>query len=125
VKPQFRASVRPGGILLVSEIVEENGRTIRENNLARSHSIPIGALVEVKYDRWFGCGACEKVHARLWVAKHTRDCDGTPLYVLGRDRDPDLDLETGCFREEYLRPIEVTPELVNGYDALEWNEEGL
>lgn len=66
----------------VADIVQDNGKTIRENNLARSHNIPIGTLVEVKYDTWEGDGACLKVHARLWVISHDRDCDGTPLYSL-------------------------------------------
>jgi len=35
------------------DIVEKNGKTIRENNLALTHKIPIDTLVEVKYDQWF------------------------------------------------------------------------
>ena len=66
----------------VADIVEENGRTNRENNLEEIHDIPIGTLVEVKYDKWHSGGACEKIHARLWVVSHDRDCDGTPLYSL-------------------------------------------
>jgi hypothetical protein len=72
----------------VADIVEENGKTIRENNLEKTHDIPIGTLVEVKYDEWYGDGACEKVHARLWVIGHSRDCDGTPLYNLSKYREP-------------------------------------
>ena len=65
-------------------IVEANGKTIRENNLETIHRIPIGSLVEVKFNSWFSDGACWKVHARLWVVHHSRDCDGTPLYTLSR-----------------------------------------
>jgi hypothetical protein len=69
-------------LINVADIVEENGRTNRENNLEEIHDIPIGTLVEVKYDKWHSGGACEKIHARLWVVSHDRDCDGTPLYSL-------------------------------------------
>jgi hypothetical protein len=66
----------------VADIIEENGKTIRQNNQEKTHDIPIGTLVEVKYDKWFGRGSCVKTHARLWVWSHDRDCDGTPLYSL-------------------------------------------
>jgi len=66
------------------DIVEENGKTIRENNQEKVHNIPVGTLVEVEYSSWFGGGACERVQARLWVHSHGRDCDGTPLYVLSQ-----------------------------------------
>jgi hypothetical protein len=66
----------------VADIVEENGKTIRQNNQEKTHDIPIGTLVEVKYDKWHSKGACVKTHARLWVWSHDRDCDGTPLYSL-------------------------------------------
>ncbi len=69
-------------IVNVKDIVEENGKTVEENNLDIQHNIPIGSLVEVKYDEWGGNGSCIKVHARLWVVEHTRDCDGEPLYSL-------------------------------------------
>lgn len=71
-----------------ADIIEENGKTIRENNLEKTHDIPIGTLVEVKFDEWHGNGACEKTHARLWVVSHDRDCDGTPLYSLSPFKEP-------------------------------------
>lgn len=46
------------------------GRTYREVNNATHHAIPVGALVELD-----GGG-------RAFVVRHTRDCDGTPLYSL-------------------------------------------
>lgn len=70
-------------VVMFSDIVEKNGKTIRENNMERLHSIPVDTLVEVQYDDWLGGGACAKTHARLWVVEHGRDCDGTPLYWLG------------------------------------------
>lgn len=89
-----------------------------DRNLAIGHNIPIGTLVEVKYDEWHGRGACSKVHARLWVIWHTRDCDGTPLYSLGANPDPARyegslgqcamhGLEGG-FAEDALTPVEMT-----------------
>ena len=71
-------------IINVSDIVEENGKTIRENNLALSHNIPIGTLVEIDLDEDYGNGAGLKGSARLFVVSHGRDCDGTPLYGLSR-----------------------------------------
>lgn len=69
-------------IISVSDIVEKNGNTIRENNWERSHDVPLGTLVEVKYSHWLKDGACLRAEARLWVVSHDRDCDGTPLYSL-------------------------------------------
>lgn len=132
--------------VMFGDIVEENGKTIRENNSTIKHNIPIGALVEVKYDNWHGDGACEKIHARLWVVNHTRDCDGTPIYSLGEkpyktiirmleDLYPDLDLMRkdvwwnfakqlnwirGTFSEESLTPVEVTEDLKDGCGKLRW-----
>lgn len=121
-----------------------NGPTIREENYKLAHNIPVGTLVEVKYDNWHGDGCCQKVHARLWVFSHMRNCDGTPLYVLAditKDQyhktcesmsiQPEdimskrliLNVfETG-FSESSLKPVEVTEELKKGYGALEWTDE--
>lgn len=103
----------------------ETGRTCREDNLARKHRIPIGTLVEVKWDTWFLDGACWKVHARLWVVKHTRDCDGSPLYSLSRHRDPSEAYPLyvhGGFAEDSLLVIDVTPGLIEGHGALQWED---
>lgn len=111
-------------MIMIHDIVEPNGKTIRENNLEKTHKIPVGALVEVRFDSWFGEGACWKVHARLWVVMHARDCDGTPLYSLSRWNDPEVakvsrDMHSG-FAENSLTPVEVTPDLIYGHDALSW-----
>jgi len=58
-------------IIFFGDIVEENGKTIKENNLAREHKYPIGSLVELENGE------------RLFVMAYTRDCDGNPLYNLG------------------------------------------
>lgn len=118
-KSEIRELLR--GPFILHNVVEPNGKTIRENNLQKMHAIPIGTLVEVKYDNWLGGGACEKVHARLWVVAHTRDCDGTPLYSLGR-RPDEIGITNG-FGSESLTPVEVDAKLLEGYGALAWDEE--
>ena len=119
-------------ISFIHDLVEENGKTIKENNLDRHHNIPIGSLTEVKWDAWFGGGACWKVHARLWVVSHDRDCDGSPLYALSRYKREScenferlnlpLEIHRG-FAEDSLTVIKITDELCNGDEALQWPEE--
>lgn len=60
----------------VGDVVENNGLTIKENNLAISHDIPLGTLVEVN------SSASDFDGVRLFVVEHERDCDGEPLYAL-------------------------------------------
>lgn len=91
--------------LFVHDIVEENGKTVRENNLEKKHNIPIGSLVEIKDSR-----------ERLYVCQQIRDCDGTPLYSLCMKDDLALDFEDilnrihsswdGGYSEENLKIIE-------------------
>lgn len=112
-------------LIAIHDLVAVNGKTIKENNLLMKHAIPIGTLVEVQWDEWFGDGACWKVHARLWVVAHTRDCDGSPLYSLSRWRDPEFALYAmglhGGFSEESLSVVEVTNEVKRGDNSLEWD----
>ncbi len=115
-------------MILFHDLKLKDGRTIREHNMELKHNIPIGALVEVKFDAWFGGGACWKVHARLWVVRHDRDCDGTPLYLLSRWDDLSvLRMSPGDYHsgisEEALTVIDVTPEIVRGDGNLEWEDE--
>jgi len=49
---------------------DPKGRSYRQVNNATPHSLGLGVLVELENG------------ARLFTAKHTRDCDGTPLYSL-------------------------------------------
>lgn len=64
--------------VMFSDIVEENGKTIRENNLAKTHKYPLGTVVTVHT----GDGATERSDGRsYYVVGHGRDCDGTPLYT--------------------------------------------
>ena len=50
---------------------DPKGRTYREVNNAKNHKYSVGDLVQIE------------TKARLFVSKLPRDCDGTPLYVLG------------------------------------------
>jgi hypothetical protein len=138
-------------ICSISQMIEENGRTVRENNMERIHNIPVGTLVEVKFDNWHGDGACAKIHARMFVASCGRDCDGTPLYWLTHRKPPfykfrdlmsgDADAHPqpitvneftfmenmyygreGGFTESSLTVIDSNPLLSEGYGSLSWGE---
>jgi|SRR6056297_3234974 len=69
----------------VGDIKESNDNTIKENNSKKQHNIPIGTLVEIitwdndSYNKYNGL--------RLFVVKHERDCDGTPLYGMSWDKE--------------------------------------
>ena len=102
-------------LLMVHNLIDPTdpqGRTYKEVQLATSHSIPIGTLVEAKWDVWYGDGACCKFHGRLWVVNHTRDCDGTPLYDLSQWKSNTVARYTGqvhrTFSEDQLTPVEIT-----------------
>jgi hypothetical protein len=114
-------------MVMIHDIVENNGKTIRENNLEKPHNIPLGTLVEAKWEAWFGEGGSWKVHARMWVVLQGRDCDGTPLYSISRWNDLEVaktsgDLHGG-FSESSLTPVEITPDLLEGVNALQWGSE--
>lgn len=59
---------------------DPQGRTYREVNNAMQHAFAIGDLVELENG------------VRLFVAKQTRDCDGTPLYSLTHKSGGDVSL---------------------------------
>lgn len=73
-------------IITMGDIVEENGKTIRENNLAKQHALKLGDVVEVDIKLSDRHGHPTKVDLRgrchLYVVAHMRDCDGTPLYMV-------------------------------------------
>ncbi len=105
------------------DIVEENGKTVKENNLENKHVIPIGSLVEVLNPE-------ESKGLRLFVMRHTRDADGTPLYALTGDADyigfelPEMKNLQGAnrldiFLEGRSRGIDI------GKVCGEWSEESL
>jgi hypothetical protein len=108
---------------------EPNMMSEREKNIKTGHKIPIGTLVETKWDEWFGGGACCVYHARLFVYEHHRDCDGTPLYLLSERGIQETDYIKGAlgaidaplhggFPEEVLTVVDKTPGLHDGEDAL-------
>ncbi|MCP4990911.1 MAG: hypothetical protein GY928_34170 [Colwellia sp.] len=122
-------------VLFVEDIIEGNGKTVKENNLEKRHNIPLGTLVEVKFDNWFGDGACWKIHARLWVVIHTRDCDGSPMYTLSRWNLVEFEMYCnlygiepsahGGITEDQLTVIEVTDKIKQGEGCLEWESEAM
>lgn len=72
-------------IMFVGNIVEDNGKTIRQNNEAIAHKFNVGDLVELKCN----CSADGHVDKhkyycgmRLFVASQSRDCDGSVGYYL-------------------------------------------
>lgn len=75
--------------ILVSNLVEENGKTVRENNLEKTHEIPIGALVEITYEE----DKNSQKGVRMFVVNHSRDCDGTPLYDLSYEPNAQIEAE--------------------------------
>lgn len=88
-------------IFMIHDIIESNGKTIKENNLEKRHNISIGALVELilqNDDEYDSKGV------RLYVKRHTRDCDGTPLYSLGLNSYHETNQYHG-YPEESLRKI--------------------
>ena len=77
---------------------DSEGRTYRQVNNAKSHKYGLGVLVELDSG------------ARLFIAKHARDCDGTPLYSLTYEkREDSFPLNeiywVHGFSEEYLYPV--------------------
>lgn len=77
-------------IVRFGDVVEKNGKTIRENNFEKKHNIELGTVVQVELNMYSGGLPNElnrhffefKTTCRLYVVSHDRDCDGTPLYGL-------------------------------------------
>lgn len=67
---------------------DPQGRTYRQINNATQHSFAVDDLVELD------------TGARLFIAKQTRDCDGTPLYSLTHKIGEDARLHGFC--EDYM-----------------------
>ena len=65
-------------------LIEKNGKSIQQNNLNKPHNIPLGTIVHVEFNQTIlqDKNVFIKGHANLFVVKHTRDCDGEPLYTL-------------------------------------------
>jgi hypothetical protein len=58
-----------------SVVMPETGKTARQINLEKVHTVPLGSLVELE------------TGVRLFVVEHVRDFDGTPLYNLCHDKN--------------------------------------
>ncbi len=69
-------------VVFFKDLVEDNGKTIEQNNLSNGHKYPIGTLVKFETETCHG-GSETKTSGTLYVMEHTRDCDGSPLYLLG------------------------------------------
>jgi hypothetical protein len=69
---------------------DTKGRSYRQINNATPHNFKVGQLVELE------CGA------RLYIIKHSRDCDGTPLYVVGLQES---NIVEGGYPEDYIKAI--------------------
>ena len=80
-------------VLFLSDMIEENGKTVKENNITIKHKIPIGTLVEVD------CDYLSSHKVRLYVKEHTRDCDGSPLYSIGFKGDSEPWIISGGYME--------------------------
>ena len=87
-------------IEMIHDIVEKNGKTIKENNLAKFHKYELGELVEMKNG------------VRMFISGYRRDCDGTPLYCLSYENDPWQWENNNCqlcgFGEDSLSMIKKT-----------------
>ncbi len=91
---------------------DPQGRTYRQINAAKTHAIPVGALVELNDPDGYSHGV------RLFVVYHDRDCDQTPLYYMScRDDDTKQkrpgfrnDSWTGGWPEEALKVIRLPEE---------------
>lgn len=60
-----------------------------------AHSLPIGAVVDYTSE-----GKLD--HARLVVVQHSRDCDGEPLYMVGKEPIEPPPVEYGLYSRGYL-----------------------
>lgn len=72
-------------VMKYSDIVESNGKTIKQNNMAIAHKFNLGDLVEIDitlFKEREGCLVDLKGKCKLYVVMQGRDCDGTPLYCL-------------------------------------------
>jgi hypothetical protein len=76
-----------------ADLTEANGKTIRENNRAIGHELPLGALVEITTDCPIGEFGSNYKGIRLFVVAHKRDCDGSPLYSLSFDQNAAKEVE--------------------------------
>ena len=89
-------------IIPIYRIKDTNGETDHDRNMRIQHSIPIGSLVEVRgtedWPEWHG--------VRMYVTKHSRDCDGSPLYSIGlKNADGERPIEHSGFGQYVLTVV--------------------
>lgn len=119
------------GYINVANVVEANGRTVRENNQAVEHKLPIGALVEITTDCPIGEFGSIYKGVRLFVVSHERDCDGSPLYSLSFDRNIIAEIMNARRDIENNREPDMHPLLTNSLGRAEgsvsdgWGDESL
>jgi hypothetical protein len=116
-------------VVFIGDLVEENGKTVKENNLERVHNVPVGSLVEITYESEYEEPSERVKGLRLFVVKHSRDCDGSPLYSLSFSltAQDDFDkIEEDIAQEKYKNEMEwrllmllkwqAMGKILNGYD---------
>lgn len=115
-------------LIFIGNIVEENGKTVRQNNMEKKHNIPLGSLVEIICKDSEDDEPGEHRHGlRLFVTGHTRDCDGTPLYALAYTKTAYeefekvsnlLEIEKNDMERRLLHAHKLMLQgaLINGYD---------
>jgi len=71
--------------VMISDLVEENGKTIRENNMEKQHLRREGDEVRVCTCNGVHEGDCnDQCPTEIaFILLCGRDCDGTPLYWIG------------------------------------------
>jgi len=96
-------------LIYVPNIIENNGKTFRENNLEKKHSFDIGESVRFTEGKYFSDNYCQSDSVNiqkavsegfLIVSSLDRDCDGTHLYTL--TLEPVTDLKDGEDLYTYL-----------------------
>jgi hypothetical protein len=90
-------------MMFIHDLVDRTdpqGRTYRQVNAEKQHQIPIGALVEIVSPDTEYPNDSEGV--RLFVVKHSRDCDQTPLYCLCHDPDDTIVEQEGFGNRKWV-----------------------
>ena len=68
-------------VMQFKDIVEDNGKTIYENNMNKTHKFAIGSTVYLELETTTTVGP--KFEKGIYIVfSHDRDCDGTPMYSL-------------------------------------------
>ena len=102
-------------ITFISETVEQNGKTIKQNNLEKKkHNIELGTLVEITSDDTLHDEEDQHNGLRLFVVQHTRDCDGTPLYSLSFNK------AAGCELQSAMDDLEKQAKGSLEHDLVSW-----